>query len=77
MAIYFYRASLDGCLCVLENIFVNIPKIVIFLFYIKIQKDIFNNSRKKCFNSNLLAVTKAWKFLKYILDTHISKGNVT
>ena len=31
MAIYFYRASIDGCFYILENIFLNIPKIVMFL----------------------------------------------
>ena len=33
MKMHFYRASVDGCFCVFENIFVNIPKTVIFLLY--------------------------------------------
>ena len=33
MTINSYRPSVNGCFCVLENSFLNIPKIVIFLSY--------------------------------------------
>ena len=33
MKIYFRRASVDGCFFVLENIFGNIPKMVMVLLY--------------------------------------------
>ena len=42
MSIHFYGASADGCFSLLENIFVNIPKLAMFVLD-KIQKNIFNS----------------------------------
>ena len=66
MTIYFYRASANGCFCVLEKIFVNIPKIAKFLLY--------QNSEKYFY---FLTVTKARTFLKNILDRRILRNFVT
>ena len=50
------------------NIFINTSEVVIFLLY----------KNSECFyQCNFLAVTKAQKFLKNILDTHIVRILVT
>ena len=69
MMIYFYVTYVDYYFCVLENIFANIPKVVIFVLY--------KNSEEYFKHYNFIVLAKAQKFLKNILEKRVLRNLAT